>query len=152
MRILLMAAEDDADLIAELVQAGRHQIILGHCGNGSGPLELALRNALPGEEVAAVSMPVVVDADAPWKPQAVLGLRGVRSLLAANVTVICALMTEPAVTLVGPQGMKPVEAKVDPMLALGLLARRLDAERSMTPGELVEELGYARPHEPSGAP
>jgi hypothetical protein len=151
MRILLMATEEEADLVAELVQAGRHEIIVGYCGNSGGPLELALRNALPGEEVATVAMPVVVDTDAASTPQAVLGLRSVRALLATNVTVICALGTDPALTVVGAEGMKPVGAKADPMLALDLLARRLDADRLMTPPELVEELGYARSRESSGA-
>jgi|GEM_PF-5399233 len=146
-----MATEDEAGLVAELVQAGRHEIIVGCHGTDSGKLELALRNALPGEEVATVAMPVVVDADADSTPQAVLGLRSVRALLAANVTVVCALGTDPAVTLVGAEGMEPAGAKADPMLALDLLARRLDADRLMTPGELVEELGYARSHESSGA-
>lgn len=147
-----MASEDDAALVADLVQAGSHEIVIGYCGNSSGPLELALRNALPGDEVATVAMPVVVDVDATSTPQAVLGLRSVRALLAAKVTVICALGTVPAVTLAGALGMEPVKAEVDPMLALELLARRLDAIRLATPGELVEELGYARPNEPSGAP
>jgi hypothetical protein len=144
MRILLAATESDADLVAGLVRAGDHEIILAHYGDRSRALELALRNALPGEEVATVAVQVVVDASAAPTPQAVLGLRSVRALVAADITVICALQTEPGVKIVGAGGMKPVEARVDPKLALGLLARRLDADRLMTPEELVEELGYAR--------
>jgi hypothetical protein len=144
MRILLAATEDDADVAAGLVQAGDRQIVLGHCGDHGDALELALRNALPGEEVATIAIQVVVDESAAPAPQAVLGLRSVRALLAADVTVICALKTEPAVKIVGAGGMKTIDARVDPEAALGLLARRLDAERLMTPSQAVEELGYAR--------
>ena len=109
-----------------------------------GSLELDLRNALPGEEVVAVPMRVIVDGEHPSRPQALLGLRGVRALIAADATVICALGALPPVAVAGGGEMRVVEAEVDQEAALDLLARRLDAERLVVSEELVEKLGYAR--------
>jgi carbamate kinase len=145
VRILLKSGESDAELVAAMVVAGRHQVVLAHSGDVDHPLELALRNALPGEEVVTVPVRVVVNADDPTRPQALLGLRSARALIAADATVICALGALPPV-VVGKTGeMRAVEATVDEELALALLARRLDASRLVSSGELSEELGYARP-------
>lgn len=148
VRVLLPSTETDAETVAELVVAGRNQIVLGHCGEASQALELALRNALPGEEVVAIPMQVVVDPADTSKPQAILGLRGARTLIAADVTVICVLGGQPAVVVGGAGEMKPVEAEVDEGLALELLARRLDIDQVAAPDQLAEELGYARLDEP----
>ncbi|HEV2790458.1 MAG TPA: hypothetical protein VGV69_04080 [Solirubrobacterales bacterium] len=145
MRILLAADQHDHEAIAALVVAGRHQVVLVHPEDVDHPLELKLRNALPGEEVVTVPLQVVVDGEEPWRPQALLGLRSVRSLIAADATVICALGARPPVVVGASGEMQPVAAAVDTELAVGLLARRLDADRFGAPRELVAELGYARP-------
>jgi hypothetical protein len=145
VRILLAADQHAPETIAALVVAGRHQVVLAHPGSAGDPFELELRNALPGEEVVTVPVQVVVDGEDPSRPQALLGVRSVRSLIAADATVICALGARPPV-VVGTSGtMLPVEAVVDEDLAIALLARRLDADCLARPRELVAELGYARP-------
>jgi hypothetical protein len=144
MRVLLAAGENDAGAIAALVAAGRHQVVVAQPKGTGGSLELDLRNALPGEEVVTVPMRVIVDGEHPSRPQALLGLRAVRTLIAADAIVICALGALPPVAVAGGGEMRVVDAAVDEGAALDLLARRLDAERLVASEELVAELGYAR--------
>jgi carbamate kinase len=145
MRVLVAAGESQSESIAALVAAGRHQVVIAATQGTGGSLELDLRNALPGEEVVAVPMRVIVDGERPSRPQALLGLHSVRALIAVDATVICALGALPPVTICSGGEMREVDAKVSEESALDLLARRLDAERLIASEELVEALGYARP-------
>lgn len=102
---------------------------LGAGGGGIGcMLELALRNALPGRDLATVLSTVVVGAGDPaLEPQAIVGLRNLRTLIDAGALVICA-DSGIAVSLDGDGAMRGIEAAVDSDLTAALLARRLDAD------------------------
>jgi carbamate kinase len=144
MRILLATNGSDAETLAAL--AGllpQAEVVLAQPGDLGQPLELTLRNALPGQEVVTVPIQVVVDAEEPTVPRAILGLRSLRTLIASGALVICAFdRTAPVV--IGQTGkMEAVEAKVEAEPTLELLARRLDARRRDS-HEVAGALGYAR--------
>jgi hypothetical protein len=145
MRILLATRGSDAETLVAL--AGllpRAEVVLAQ-GSGQGPsLELALRNALPAQEVVTVPIRMPVDSDEPTRPRAILGLRSLRTLIASGATVICAFDRLAPVVIDKAGAMMAVEDRVDRDLALELLARRLDAER-MDAAEVTHGLGYARP-------
>jgi len=145
MRILLTTDGSDAETLAALSGLlPQAEVVLAQPGGLGQRLELALRNALPGQEVVTVPLQAVVDSEEPTRPRAILGLRSLRTLIASGALVICAL--DPASPIaIGPAGsMEPVEAAVEEEPALELLARRLDARR-MDVRERVAGLGYARP-------
>lgn len=144
MRILLATNGSDAETLAAL--AGlipRAEVVLAQPGGLGQPLELALRNALPEQEVVTVPIQMVVDAEEPTRPRAILGLRSLRTLIGSGATVICAFDPAPPVVIGQAGTMEAVETTVEEEAALDLLARRLDA-RPMKVSEVGKELGYAR--------
>jgi carbamate kinase len=120
--------------------AAEHEVVITH--DSVEPvgysLELALRNALPDRELAAVLSRVVVSADDPAfvappgvpspDPSAIVELRSVRTLIDAGVLVICALGGGPPIVIDRDGTMRGIEAVVDMDLTAALLARRLDAD------------------------
>lgn len=144
MRILLTTDGSDAELAALSGLLPHAEVVLAQPGGLGQRLELALRNALPGQEVVTVPLQTVVDSEEPTRPRAILGLRSLRTLIASGTLVICALGPASPVAI-GPAGsMEPIEAEVGEESALELLARRLGARR-MDVRERVAGLGYARP-------
>jgi carbamate kinase len=145
MRILLPTNGSDAEAVAALARLiPQAEVVLAQAGRIGQPLELALRNALAGQEVVTVPIQMVVDAEEPDQPRAILGLRSLRTLIESGAIVICAFDALPPV-VIGREGeVEAVEAEVNEEVALDLLARRLDAQR-MNVKEVVDELGYARP-------
>jgi hypothetical protein len=144
MRILLATHCSDAETLAAL--AGllpQAEVVLAQPGGLGQPLELTLRNALPEQEVVTVPIQIVVDAEEPTKPRAILGLRSLRTLVESGALVICAFdRTSPVV--IGREGkMEAVETRVETEAMLELLARRLDARR-VDSREAAGALGYAR--------
>ena len=87
---------------------------------------------------------VVVGAEEPAQPRAILGLRSLRTLIESGAVVICAFDPMPPVAIGWEGKIEAVEAEVDERVALDLLARRLDAQR-MNVRQVVDGLGYARP-------
>ncbi|HEV2857812.1 MAG TPA: hypothetical protein VGW80_05340 [Solirubrobacterales bacterium] len=145
MRILLATNGSDAETLAAL--AGllpRAEVVLAQPGDLGQPLELRLRNALPEVEVVTVPIQMVVDAEEPTKPRAILGLRSLRTLIGSGALVICAFDQAPPVVIGKTGKMEAVETEVETGAALELLARRLEA-RPMDIREASGELGYARP-------
>ena len=145
MRILLATNGSDADTLAALVRLlPRAEVALAHSGDPGQSLELALRNALPDQEVVTVPVQVVVDAEEPTRPRAILGLRSLRTLIGSGALVICAFDRRAPVVIGKTGKMEAIGTAVDPRRALELLARRLDA-RPLDLHDLSGELGYARP-------
>ena len=111
--------------------AAEHQLVVTH---GNGPevnyLELALRNALPGQEVVTVLTAVVVAGDDP-APRAIVELRSLRRLIDAGALVVCADGDGIPVAVDESGAMRGVETVVDKDLTAALLARRLDADLLM---------------------
>jgi len=112
--------------------AAEHRLIVTH---GNGPevghlLELALRNALPGQEVVTLHTAVVVAGDDP-APRAIVELRSLRRLIDADALVLCAEGGGVPVAVDHSGAMRGVEAAVDKDLTAALLARRLDADLLM---------------------
>ena len=144
MRLLLTTNGSDAKTLTALEGLlPQGEVVLAQPGGLGQPLELTLRNALPDREVVTVPIQVVVDAAEPTRPRAILGLRSVRTLIAAGALVICAVDRRPPV-VIGEEGkMEAVEASIEVEPTLELLARRLDARRVDT-HEIAEALGYAR--------
>src|SRR3954471_16191413 len=96
MRILLATDGSGAETLAALSGLlPRAEVVLATPGGLGQSLELALRNALPDREVVTVPIQLVVDAEEPSRPRAVLGLRSLRILLASGAIVICALDSLP---------------------------------------------------------
>jgi hypothetical protein len=144
MRLLLATNGSDAETLAAL--AGllpQAEVVLAQPGDLGPPFELTLRNALPDREVVTVPLRVVVDAEEPTRPRAILGLRSLRTLIEAGSLVICDLgRTVPVV--IGREGkMEAVEATVEAEPTLELLARRLEARR-VDPREGAGAVDYAR--------
>lgn len=121
-----------------------HQLVIARPGGIDAPLELALRNELPDRDVVTVPMQIVVDEDNPAEPRAISELRSVRILMEAGAIVICATGALAPVVIGRAGKFEAVEARVDEDRAIELLARRLDADRLLSPRQLIEELGYAR--------
>jgi len=144
MRLLLATNGSDAETLAAL--AGllpQAEVVLAQPAGLGPPIELTLRNALPDQEVVTVPIQVVVDAEQPTQPRAILGLRSLRTLIESGAVVVCALGATAPVAI-GTEGkMEAVEAEVEPEPTLALLARRLDARR-VDSRELAGGLGYAR--------
>lgn len=144
MRLLLATNGSDAETLAALGGLlPQAEVVLAQPGGLGQPLELTLRNALPEQEVVTVPIQVVVDAEEPTEPRAILGLRSVRTLIEAGALVICAIDRRPPVAIGGEGRMEVVETKVEAEPTLELLARRLDARR-VDPHEVAGALGYAR--------
>lgn len=146
MRILLLASDGNGveTISAVAMAAGHHQMVVARPGAIDAPLELALRNELPGREVVTVPMQVVVDEEDPAEPRAISELRSVRTLMDAGAIVICATGALVPVVVGRAGKLEAVEATVDEDRVIELLARRLDADRLLSPRQLIEELGYAR--------
>jgi carbamate kinase len=145
MRILISSGGDATETVsAAAMAAGEHQLVIVHPGGIDAPLELALRNALPGHEVATVAMQVVVDGDDPAQPRAISELRSVRALLELGTVVVCAIGALTPVVVGSAGKLEAVEAEVDADRVTELLAKRLDAHRLVSARRLIEELGYAR--------
>lgn len=142
MRILVALAREDLDVeriataLARL--AVKHEVIVTH-GQAlevSHKLELALRNRLPGHDVASVLSQVVVAGDGD-EPSAITEVRSLRKLLEAGAFVICAADAQAPVALESDGSLRAVEVAVDERLAVGLLARRLDVDLVL-PGNQIE--------------
>ena len=145
MRILLATNGSDAEAVAALARLiPPAEVVLAQAGGLGQPLELALRNALPGQEVMTVPIQVVVDAEEPTQPRAIRALRSLRTLIETGAMVICAFAPMPPVAIGREGAIEAVEAEVDEEVALDLLARRLDAQR-MNVKEVLDGLRYARP-------
>ncbi len=111
--------------------AGRHELVLAHADGVDGrALELALRNDLPGRELAVVPIDVVVEVDGASSrpPSAIVSLGSVRTLIDAGVLVICAVRSATPLALDGLGAMRVVDGRTDGDRAAALLARRLDAD------------------------
>lgn len=128
----LAAAAEALAVVAE-----EHEIVIAHAFDVrlGGTFALALRNALPDRDVATVLVDTVVGADNPGildgpavlKPQAIVELPSLRTLIDAGVLVICAGGVGTPVT-VNHGTMQGVEAAVDEDRTAALLARRLEAD------------------------
>jgi carbamate kinase len=144
MRLLLATNGSDAETLAALGGLlPQAEVVLAQPGGLGQPLELTLRNALPDREVVTVPIQVVVDAEEPTKPRAILGLRSVRTLIESGSLVICAIGRRPPVVIGSEGKMEAVETEVEAEPVLELLARRLDPSR-VDPREVAGALGYAR--------
>lgn len=140
MRILLAAGRNESETLTVLKRLlPSNEVTVAHANEEGESLELAIQNALPGQEVLTVPVRVVVDAEEPSSPRAILGLRSLRTLIGAQILVICSF-NQSLPVLIGKTGkMEPIEAKVAAEPAFELLARRLDAsplDLRQAPGEL----------------
>ncbi len=118
--------------------AAEHELAIFHSlGTRRGrDLELALRNALPGRDLATVLLDVVVDpaeaaqdgAAPPSAPRAIVELRGLRALIESGALAIAAAGEGAAVAVAEDGTMRRVGSSADPDLTAALLARRLDAD------------------------
>jgi hypothetical protein len=145
MRILLAANGSDSHTLAavdRLLQQA--EVVLTQAGDSAPALELTLRNALPERDVVTVPIRVVVDDEEPATPRAMLGLRSLRTLIAAGSLVICVLDQTPPVKIGQTGQMEPVEATIATESVFELLARRLDAQ-PIALSEGPGGLSYARP-------
>jgi carbamate kinase len=139
-----------AEVLAGLAE--EHEVVIAHPFDVrlGGVLALALRNALPDRDVATVPIDVVVGADTPGlldgpavlKPQAIVELHSLRTLIDAGVLVLCAGGVGTPVT-VDHGTMQGVEAAVDQDLTAALLARRLDADLLVMLTDAASEPGAA---------
>lgn len=136
------ARRRDIDAAAQALAriAAEHEVVVAHdSGVEVGSiLELGLRNAIPDREVVTVLSQVVVGgeeavrgahSESPLaRPRAIVGLRGLRTLIEAGALVICATGEGIPVAIDGDGTMRVVDAEIDRSLIAGLLARRLDAD------------------------
>jgi hypothetical protein len=144
MRILLADGGNEAETLSVLTKLlPSNELAVAHADQEDESLGLAIHNALPGQEVVTVPIQVVVEAEEPSRPRAILGLHSLRTLIGSKILVICAFnRTRPVV--IGKTGkMEPIAAKVAAEPAFELLARRLDAH-PLDLRQASGELSYAR--------
>jgi hypothetical protein len=144
MRILLAPSSDEAETLTVLTKLlPSNELAVVHSDQDDDSLGLAVHNALPGQEVVTLPVRVVVDAEEPTLPRAILGLHSLRTLIASKILVICAFNRTRPVAIGKTGKMEPIEAKVAAEPAFELLARRLDAH-PLDLRQASGELSYAR--------
>jgi carbamate kinase len=132
--VLVREAVSDETLERGVVQiatlAAEHEIVISHGDLLRLQLPALMRNAIPGRELATVSIEVVVDPEDVGSrrpvPRAITELRSIRTLLEAGVLVICTSAVTVAIDRIGE--LRRIDAEVDEDLVAALLARRLDAD------------------------
>jgi carbamate kinase len=120
--------EADAQTLASL--ADEHELVLSHPDGAAGKmLELALRNVLPDRDLVMVPTGIVVGLAGAitHRPNGIVSLRSLRTLINAGVLVICAVRCTP-LTLDHAGAMRYVDGPTDEDQAAALLARRLDVD------------------------